>query len=75
MLELSLSHIASHVIGGRAFRGISGGERRRVSIAAQLLQDPSKTDYKYGLNPLLPRSNPIVIGIDKQGPPPTFQVL
>ncbi|XP_055495593.1 ATP-binding cassette sub-family G member 5 [Leucoraja erinacea] len=40
MLELSLSHIASHVIGGRAFRGISGGERRRVSIAAQLLQDP-----------------------------------
>ncbi|XP_038669536.1 ATP-binding cassette sub-family G member 5 isoform X2 [Scyliorhinus canicula] len=40
MLELSLSHVANHMIGGRVFRGISGGERRRVSIAAQLLQDP-----------------------------------
>ncbi|XP_069787163.1 ATP-binding cassette sub-family G member 5 isoform X2 [Narcine bancroftii] len=40
MLELGLSHVAGHVIGGRVFQGISGGERRRVSIAAQLLQDP-----------------------------------
>ncbi|XP_059841698.1 ATP-binding cassette sub-family G member 5 isoform X3 [Hypanus sabinus] len=40
MLELSLNHVANQVIGGRVFRGISGGERRRVSIAAQLLQDP-----------------------------------
>ncbi|XP_060686872.1 ATP-binding cassette sub-family G member 5 [Hemiscyllium ocellatum] len=40
MLELSLSHVANHIIGGHVFRGISGGERRRVSIAAQLLQDP-----------------------------------
>ncbi|XP_074844638.1 ATP-binding cassette sub-family G member 5 [Carettochelys insculpta] len=40
MTELSLSHIATNVIGSHSFRGISGGERRRVSIAAQLLQDP-----------------------------------
>ncbi|KFO87757.1 ATP-binding cassette sub-family G member 5, partial [Buceros rhinoceros silvestris] len=40
MAELSLSHIADKIIGSRIFAGISGGERRRVSIAAQLLQDP-----------------------------------
>lgn len=38
--ELSLTHVAHSVIGGRVFAGISGGERRRVSIASQLLQDP-----------------------------------
>ncbi|KAM3606139.1 uncharacterized protein V6R79_011396 [Siganus canaliculatus] len=40
MAELSLTHVAHSVIGGRIFPGISGGERRRVSIAGQLLQDP-----------------------------------
>uniref|UniRef100_A0A8B9IET6 ATP binding cassette subfamily G member 5 n=1 Tax=Anser cygnoides TaxID=8845 RepID=A0A8B9IET6_ANSCY len=40
MAELSLSHIADKIIGSHIFVGISGGERRRVSIAAQLLQDP-----------------------------------
>ncbi|KAM8858684.1 ATP-binding cassette sub-family G member 5 isoform 2-T3 [Spinachia spinachia] len=40
MSELSLGHVAHSVIGGRVFPGISGGERRRVSIASQLLQDP-----------------------------------
>uniref|UniRef100_A0A8C9QZL1 ATP-binding cassette, sub-family G (WHITE), member 5 n=1 Tax=Scleropages formosus TaxID=113540 RepID=A0A8C9QZL1_SCLFO len=40
MAELSLTHVAHNVIGGRIFPGISGGERRRVSIASQLLQDP-----------------------------------
>ncbi|KAM8947522.1 ATP-binding cassette sub-family G member 5 [Pelodytes ibericus] len=40
MAELSLSHVANTVIGGRIFNGISSGERRRVSIAAQLIQDP-----------------------------------
>lgn len=40
MAELSLTHVAHSVIGGRIFAGISGGERRRVSIASQLLQDP-----------------------------------
>ncbi|NXI70033.1 ABCG5 protein, partial [Anseranas semipalmata] len=40
MAELSLSHIADKIIGSHILVGISGGERRRVSIAAQLLQDP-----------------------------------
>lgn len=40
MAELSLTHVADTVIGGRIFNGISNGERRRVSIAAQLIQDP-----------------------------------
>uniref|UniRef100_A0A8C9F3I5 ATP binding cassette subfamily G member 5 n=1 Tax=Pavo cristatus TaxID=9049 RepID=A0A8C9F3I5_PAVCR len=40
MAELSLSHIANKIIGSQIYAGISGGERRRVSIAAQLLQDP-----------------------------------
>uniref|UniRef100_A0A8C6MUJ2 ATP-binding cassette sub-family G member 5 n=1 Tax=Mus spicilegus TaxID=10103 RepID=A0A8C6MUJ2_MUSSI len=40
MTELSLSHVADQMIGSYNFGGISSGERRRVSIAAQLLQDP-----------------------------------
>lgn len=42
MAELSLSHVADRPIGNYNLGGISHGERRRVSIAAQLLQDPSK---------------------------------
>ncbi|TKC47423.1 hypothetical protein EI555_009456, partial [Monodon monoceros] len=38
--ELSLSHVADRPIGNYNFGVISQGERRRVSIAAQLLQDP-----------------------------------
>lgn len=49
LTELSLSHVADQMIGNSNFGGISSGERRRVSIAAQLLQDPSKWDT----NPLL----------------------
>ncbi|ELW47295.1 ATP-binding cassette sub-family G member 5 [Tupaia chinensis] len=40
MAELSLSHVADQLIGNYNMGGISSGERRRVSIAAQLLQDP-----------------------------------
>ncbi|XP_004582962.4 ATP-binding cassette sub-family G member 5 [Ochotona princeps] len=40
MAELSLSHVADQLIGNYGFGGISSGERRRVSIATQLIQDP-----------------------------------
>nr|XP_011711388.1 ATP-binding cassette sub-family G member 5 isoform X2 [Macaca nemestrina] len=40
MAELNLSHVADRLIGNYNLGGISTGERRRVSIAAQLLQDP-----------------------------------
>ncbi|XP_004686302.1 PREDICTED: ATP-binding cassette sub-family G member 5 [Condylura cristata] len=40
MAELSLTHVADQLIGNYHLGGISNGERRRVSIAAQLLQDP-----------------------------------
>ncbi|XP_043843195.1 ATP-binding cassette sub-family G member 5 isoform X2 [Dromiciops gliroides] len=40
MAEMSLSHIANRLIGKQASGGLSSGERRLVSIAAQLLQDP-----------------------------------
>ena len=41
--EMGLRHIADSRIGGSIERGISGGEMRRVSIAVQLLQDPSES--------------------------------
>lgn len=40
--DIGLRHVADNKVGGLLDRGISGGERRRVSIAAQLLQDPSQ---------------------------------
>lgn len=41
MKELSLDHVASSRIGGGSNRGISGGERRRVSIGVDLVHDPA----------------------------------
>ena len=41
--NMGLGHVAGSKVGGHIVRGISGGERRRVSIAVQLLQDPRET--------------------------------
>ncbi|KAJ2661335.1 hypothetical protein IWW48_002488 [Coemansia sp. RSA 1200] len=41
MRQLRLSHIADTMIGGGGMRGVSGGERKRVSIGIELVTDPS----------------------------------
>lgn len=41
MAELGLSKCANTVIGNTFLRGVSGGERKRVSIAHEMLIDPS----------------------------------
>ncbi len=41
MDDLGLMNIQNSRIGSVARRGISGGERKRVSIATELLVDPS----------------------------------
>lgn len=41
MKELGLDHIADSRIGGGSNHGISGGERRRVSIGVDLVHDPA----------------------------------
>ncbi|KAJ8540209.1 hypothetical protein K7X08_030128 [Anisodus acutangulus] len=38
--ELGLQHVAGSRIGDDRIRGISGGERRRVSIGVELIHDP-----------------------------------
>ena len=48
---MGLKNVADSKIGGLIDRGISGGERRRVTIAIQLLRNPSEyfliTSEKY----------------------------
>lgn len=41
MQELGIFHIADSLIGHELARGISGGERRRLSIATELVTDPA----------------------------------
>ena len=41
MKELGLDHVAGSRIGGKSNHGISGGERRRVSIGVDLVHDPA----------------------------------
>ncbi|KAI9011119.1 hypothetical protein BC832DRAFT_590367 [Gaertneriomyces semiglobifer] len=38
---LGLSHVADSLVGGANRRGISGGEKRRVSIGSELVTDPA----------------------------------
>ena len=39
--ELGLRHVYDTKVGNEESRGVSGGERRRVSIGIQILLDPS----------------------------------
>ncbi|KAJ1725983.1 hypothetical protein LPJ61_005503 [Coemansia biformis] len=39
--QLRLSRVKDSMIGGNGMRGVSGGERKRVSIGAELVTDPS----------------------------------
>jgi ABC-type multidrug transport system ATPase subunit len=41
MQELNLTHIKDTKVGGTLMRGISGGEKRRVIVAEELLSSPS----------------------------------
>ncbi len=41
MSELGLSHVADTRIGNESVRGVSGGERRRVSIGVDVIHDPA----------------------------------
>ncbi|XP_004236517.1 ABC transporter G family member 23 isoform X1 [Solanum lycopersicum] len=41
MQELDLDHVANNFVGDEEKRGISGGERKRVSIGVDMIHDPS----------------------------------
>ncbi|KAH9536786.1 hypothetical protein CY35_16G018100 [Sphagnum magellanicum] len=41
MTELGLTHVAKTRIGNESIRGVSGGERRRVSIGVDVIHDPA----------------------------------
>ncbi|XP_039135072.1 ABC transporter G family member 14-like isoform X2 [Dioscorea cayenensis subsp. rotundata] len=41
MAELGLGGVANTMIGGPLFRGVSGGEKKRVSIGQEMLLNPS----------------------------------
>ncbi|XP_059308706.1 ABC transporter G family member 21 [Lycium ferocissimum] len=41
IMELGLTRCKNSMIGGQLFRGISGGERKRVSIGQEMLVNPS----------------------------------
>jgi len=46
ILDLGLKECAATIIGGEALgkRGVSGGEKRRVSVAIQIITDPEVGD-------------------------------
>ena len=40
LIKLGLKSVANNIVGDNLIKGISGGEKRRVSIAIQILTDP-----------------------------------
>ena len=40
--RMGLRGVADSRVGGAVVRGVSGGEKRRVTIAVQLLKDPGR---------------------------------
>jgi ABC-type multidrug transport system ATPase subunit len=41
LTELELGHVADTLIGDETLRGLSGGQKRRVTVAVELVTDPS----------------------------------
>lgn len=41
LTQMGLAHIRDSMVGGDKFRGISGGQRKRVNIAMELITEPS----------------------------------
>ena len=39
--QLGLSKVADSIVGGAKVRGISGGERKRLSIAVEMISSPA----------------------------------
>ena len=39
--DLELAHVADTIIGDETLRGLSGGQKRRVTVAVELVTDPS----------------------------------
>ena len=39
-MDMGLRGVADNRIGGAVVRGVSGGEKRRITIGIQLLKDP-----------------------------------
>lgn len=42
---MGLRHLTDSIVGGVINRGLSGGEKRRLSIATQLILDPGTNLY------------------------------
>jgi len=40
--DLELAHVADTLIGDERLRGLSGGQRRRVTVGVELVTNPSK---------------------------------
>ena len=47
---MGLKEVADSRVGGAVVRGVSGGEKRRVTIAVQLLKDPGKLSLAVDFN-------------------------